>query len=105
MWRTSRYVHSQDDTMMSISFIGALQGSTTSVTLLEAFAEKLAGTFINGELYVADWNPDDSVEMKVSVPLSFPILISVKERECHSTSKSAQMYRWFSERPQSVHYP
>jgi len=67
-----------------------IAGSTTSVTLLEAFAEKLAGTFINGELYVADWNPDDSVEMKMVFGTSAKRPLSMTLREMDA--KDASIY-------------
>jgi hypothetical protein len=43
-----------------------MQGSQSSDKLLEAFAEKLAETFVQGELYIGDWNVAKGAEIKVT---------------------------------------
>lgn len=41
-------------------------GSKSSDKLLEAFAEKLAETFVQGDLYVGDWSTEKGAEIKVT---------------------------------------
>jgi hypothetical protein len=41
------------------------QGSKSSDKLLEAFAEKLAETFVQGELYIGDWSVAKGAEINV----------------------------------------
>jgi len=43
-----------------------MQGSKSSDKLLEAFAEKLAETFVQGELYIGDWSTEKGAEIKVT---------------------------------------
>jgi hypothetical protein len=42
------------------------QGSKASDHLIESFAEKLAEVFVEGELIVGNWSPDEGAEIKVN---------------------------------------
>jgi len=65
-----------------------IAGTTTSSTLLEAFAEKLVGTFINGELFVADWDPENGTEMKIVFGSSAkrPLSMTLREMDAKEAS-------------------
>lgn len=43
-----------------------MQGSKSSEKLLEAFAEKLAETFVQGDLYIGDWSTETGAEINVT---------------------------------------
>jgi hypothetical protein len=43
-----------------------IQGTKPSDKLLETFAEKLAETFVQGELYIGDWSTEKGAEIKVT---------------------------------------
>ncbi|KAG6897721.1 hypothetical protein C0992_011931 [Termitomyces sp. T32_za158] len=67
-------------------------GSKSSDKLLEAFAEKLAETFIQGELYVGDWSPEKDAKIKLTLgpsskkPLHIPLVeLSSAEAASHAT--------------------
>ncbi|KAH0589191.1 hypothetical protein J132_10943 [Termitomyces sp. J132] len=56
-------------------------GSKSSDKLLEAFAERLAETFIQGELYVGDWSTEKDAKIKLTLGPSSkkPLHISLAE--------------------------
>lgn len=43
------------------------QGSKSSDKLLQTFAEKLADTFVQGELHIGDWSTEEGAKIKVSI--------------------------------------
>jgi hypothetical protein len=45
------------------------QGSKSSDKLLETFSEKIANTFVRGELCIADWTIEPGAQIKVNFPL------------------------------------
>jgi len=45
------------------------QGSKSSDKLLETFSEKIADTFVRGELCIEDWTIEQGAQIKVNFPL------------------------------------
>ncbi|KAG6813774.1 hypothetical protein H0H92_007726 [Tricholoma furcatifolium] len=58
-----------------------IAGSKSSDKILEAFAEKLAETFIQGELHVGDWTSEKGAEIKLTLGPSSkkPLHVSLAE--------------------------
>ncbi len=52
---------------LRLSTVSFKQGSKLSDKLLETFAEKLEGVFIQGELCISDWDVDKGADIKVGI--------------------------------------
>ncbi|KAF8160890.1 hypothetical protein B0H34DRAFT_698545 [Crassisporium funariophilum] len=72
--------------------ISRIFGSKTSDKLLESFAEKLAETFIEGELCISDWSADKGAKIKITFgpsakkPLHMPLVeMSPEDAAEHAT--------------------
>ena len=46
-----------------------MQGQKTSSIVLESFAERLAQTFVQGDLEIGDWSSEKGAEINVSLDL------------------------------------
>jgi len=68
-------------------------GSTSSDKLLESFAEKLAESFIQGELCISDWSPEKGAKIKFTLgpaskkPMHIPLLEMTPEEATEHATK------------------
>jgi hypothetical protein len=68
-------------------------GSKSSSQILEGFAHNLSEAFVNGELCVGDWAPDEGAKINLTLgptskkPVHIPLVeLSAKEAASHATS-------------------
>ncbi|ESK93653.1 hypothetical protein Moror_1470 [Moniliophthora roreri MCA 2997] len=71
----------------------AIIGSRPSATLLEKFAQKLADSIIQGEIFVSNWDPSPGAEIKLTLapgskkPMHVPLTeISTAEAACFAAN-------------------